>query len=152
MRTICDNLAARFAPGTITTPSGALAMRASYSETPKNVAGVPCVYLEVVNGTIVPDPGQWKFEHNIDVVFLYSKRQADTQRQERERRRWLPTLWGATQAQLKIGLGAAVGYSVDKAVPNGGWEFTEETIGGDLYDGIRLHYTVYVTETVSLVA
>lgn len=146
---MCDALAARFAPGTIGTPTGAVAMRKAYSETPKNVPIVPSVFLEVQEGTIVADPGQWKFEHNVDVVFLLSKRPGDPARVETQRRLWLPALWGATQGQMKLGYGGAVGYTLDKAIPTD-WEFTEEPVGGDNYDAIRVHYRLYVTETVTL--
>lgn len=148
---ICSGLAARFAAGTIATPSGASAMRKSYANPPKNLPTVPAVILEVQDGDLVANPGQWKHEIHIDVVFCYSKRQGDTVRQDAERQRWLGTLLAATQGQLKIGLGAASGYTVDKAVPDGGWEFTEYVVGGDEYDAIRVKYKVYVTETVTLV-
>jgi hypothetical protein len=148
---MCDALAARFAPGTISTPTGASAMRKAYSEAPKNIPAVPAVFLEVKDGDIVANPGQWKFEHNVDVVFLLSKRPGDPARVETQRRYWLPILWAATQGQLKLGYGGASGYSLDKAIPTG-WEFTEEAVAGDLYDGIRLHWILYVTETVALTA
>lgn len=145
----CTALAARFAPGTIGTPTGASAMRASYSETPKNIAAYPAVLLEVGNGTLVANPGQWKHEMIVDVVFLLSKRPADPARVEKQRRKWLPYLLSATTGQMKLGLGGASGYSVDKAIPNG-WTFEEYEIGGDTCDAIRVPYTIYITETVSL--
>ena len=149
---ICAGLAARFAPGTISTPSGSptlVAMRSSVSKRPKDVNAFPMVYLAVDQGTVVANPGQWKHEIAIDVMFLLSKRQADPARVDEQRQRWLPALLGATQGQLKIGLGNATGYSVDKALP-ASWEFTEDVIGGVEYDAIRVGVTVYVTETVSL--
>lgn len=149
LKAICDGLAARFAAGTISTPTGAHTMRTSYAAPPKSAPVVPCVILEVQDGTIIANPGQWNHELNIDAVFLYSKRQGDTVRQDTERQRWLGNLLAATEAQLKIGLGAASGYTVDKALP-ADWEFTEYQVGSDLFDGIRVHFTVYVRETVSL--
>lgn len=148
-RAICTGLAARFAPGTIATPTGASAMRASYSAIPKNVPTVPCVVIDVQDGTLTANPGQWKHEMAIDVVFLLSKRSGDTARVDIQRQLWLPALLAATEAQLKIGLGGAPGYSVDKALPVG-WEFTEFPFGGDEYDAIRVHFTVFVTENVTL--
>lgn len=149
---ICDGLAARFAAATIGTPSGAPAMRYVYAETPNNVAATPAVILEVDSGEIVANPGQWKHEIVINVIFLLARQQGDTRRVEEARRRWLPYLLNATQGQLKIGLGGASGYSVDKAIPAGTWEFTEYDVAGDTYDAIRIPFTVYVTETVTLVA
>jgi len=150
LKAICDALAARFAAGTISTPSGSLAMRKSYAQPPKNLPTVPAVILEVNDGDLVANPGQWKHEIHIDVVFCYSKRQGDTVREDAERQRWLGTLLAATQAQMKLGLGSASSYTVDKAVPDGGWEFIEYEVGGASFDAIRVKYTVYVTETVTL--
>jgi hypothetical protein len=147
---ICDALAARFAAGTIATPTGASAMRKAYAKVPKNIAAFPAVMLEVQDGTVVANPGQWKHEMNIDVLFILPKRLADPERSEKQRQLWLGKLLAATQGALKITLAAASGYSVDKALPTG-WEWTEFNIGGDEHDGIRVHYTVYVTETATLV-
>ena len=146
---ICTALGARFEPAVIGTPTGAPAMREVYTDAPKNVPVVPSVILEVQDGSLVANPGQWKHEMNIDVLFLLSKRPADPARVEANRKRWLPYLLRATVGQLKLGLGAASGYSVDKAIPTG-WEWIEATVGGDTYDGIRVRFVIYVTETVSL--
>lgn len=149
---ICSGLAARFAPGTIATPSGSptlVAMRSALSKRPKDVNAFPMVYLAVDQGTLVANPGQWNHEISIDVMFLLSKRQADPARVDEERQRWLPSLLAATQGALTIGLGGASGYSVNKAIPVS-WEFTEDVIGATEYDAIRVTFTVFVTETVSL--
>ena len=151
LEAICDGLAARFAAATIGTPTGAPAMREVNAETPKAVKATPAVILEVQDGTVVANPGQWKHEIGVGVVFLLARRQADPARVETIRRKWLPRLLSATTGQLKIGLGQASGYSVDKAIPTG-WEFTEYDVAGTTYDAIRVSYTVFVTETVSLVA
>ena len=149
---ICTGLAARFAPGTISTPSGSptlVGMRASLATRPKDVNAFPMVYLAVDQGSIVANPGQWKHEISIDVMFLLSKRQADPARVDAQRERWLGTLLTATTGQMKLGLGNATGYSVDKAIP-ASWEFTEDIIGAVEYDAIRVNYTVYVTSTEPL--
>lgn len=146
---ICDALAARFAAGTIATPTGASAMRKSYAKVPKNIAAFPAVMLEVQEGSVVASPGQWKHEINVDALFILPKRPADPARVEDQRQTWLGTLLAATQGQLKLGLASASGYSVDKAIPTG-WEWTEFNVGGEERDAIRIHYTVYATETVTL--
>ena len=146
---ICDALAARFETGVIGTPTGAPAMREVYPEPPKAVPVVPSVIVEVSDGTLVANPGQWKHELNIDVMFLLSKRPADPVRVETNRRKWLPSLLRATAGQMKLGLGGATGYSVDKAIP-AGWEFVEYDVADAPFDAIRVRYVVYVTETVSL--
>ena len=149
-KAICDALAACYAPGTIARPTGAVAMRKSYGQIPKNVPAVPAVIVVPQQGTVTANPGQWKHEMALDAVFILAKRPGDPARVEAQRQIWLPTLLGATQGQLKLGLGSECGYSVDKAIPNG-WDFVEFPVGGDTYDGIVIHYTVYVTQTVTLV-
>jgi hypothetical protein len=146
---ICDALALRFEPATIGTPSGAPAMREVYPE-PPSVPTVPAVLLEVAEGSLVPNPGQWKHEFQIDVLFLLSKRPGDPVRVETNRRKWLPYLLRATVGQFKLGLGSATGYSVDKAIPTT-WDFVQYDVADAAFDAIRVRYVVYVIETVSLV-
>jgi len=148
---ICTAFAARFIAAAIGTPTGAQAMRASYAKPPKNVPATPAHLLEVQEGSVVANPSQWKHEFSIDGVFLLAKRAGDPERVEAQRQLWLPYLLHATVDQLKITLGGEVGYSVDKALPSG-WEWTEYAIGADNYDAIRVHWTIYVTETVVLTA
>ena len=81
--------------------------------------------------------------------YAFQQPQGDTAREDRQRKLWLPYLLHATVDQVKITLGGATNYSVDKAIP-GGWEFTEYEVGADKYDAIRVHWTIYVTETVVL--
>lgn len=148
---ICDDLALRFAPGTIATPTGALAMRAAKGQMPKGAPTVPMVFVEALDGTVIAqDGGTWQHEMNVDVVFLYSKRQGDPVRQDAQRQMWLGSLLAATEGQLKIGIGAQAGYEVKKVIPTG-WRWAEERVGADDFDAIRVHYTAYVNETVSLV-
>lgn len=146
---ICDALAARFVAAAIGTPAGEDAMKASYSKPPKSVPRTPAHLLEVQDGTVVASPAQWKHEMNIDGVFLVSRKTADTVRPEEQRRRWLPYLLHATVDAVKIGLGAQSGYTVDKAWPTG-WEWDEYKVADVEFHAIRVHWTVYVTETVSL--
>lgn len=145
----CDALAARFAPGTITTPSGAVAMRHAYGQMPKNVAAVPCVLVEPINGQVFADSDRWRHEMDVDVLFLLSKRPGDPARVETQRQIWLPTLLAATEAQLKLGLGGQVGWELAKAIPTG-WEWAEYPIGADLYDAIRIHFRLFIYEDVTL--
>jgi len=148
-KAICDALAARFAAGTIATPSGAAAMRKAYGQIPKNIAVVPSVLVIPQQGTVVANPGQWKHEMDLDVVFLLSKRPGDPARVEAQRQIWLPTLLAATEAKLTLGLAGQSGYSVDKVIPIG-WEFAEFPVASDTYDGIVIHYKAFITETVVL--
>lgn len=147
---IMDALAARFAPGTIGTPSGADAMQASYSESPKAVAQTPAHLLEVQDGTLVADTARWSHEIKVDGLLLLAKRPGDPARVETQRRLWLPFLLHATADQMKIGIGAQVGYEVAKVLPDGGWEWDEYKVADIEYDAIRVHWTIYLYETVVL--
>lgn len=148
-KAICNALAARFVAAAIGTPTGATAIRQSFAQSPKNVSALPAHLLEVSDGTIIPNPGQWRHEMGIDGVLLLAKRPADPERVETLRQLWLPYLLHATMDKLALGLSGQAGYSVDKAVPSS-WEWIEYEVGGVGYDAIRVRWTVYVTETVSL--
>ena len=148
-KAICDALAARFVAAALGTPSGESAMVKSYAEPPESAPQTPCHILEVQDGEVVANPGQWKHEMRIDGLLLISRRTADTIRPEAKRRKWLPYLLHATVDAMKITLGAATNYTVDKALPTG-WEWDEYTVGSTEYHAIRVHWTVWVTENVSL--
>ena len=150
---ICDALGARFTAAAMGTPTGTPsvpAVRAVYPQSAKAVSALPAVVLEVQNGSLVANPGQWKHEFNVDVLLLLAKRPADPVRVETMRQKYLPYLLNATTGQLKLGLGGATGYSVDKALPTS-WEWDEYPVSDVLYDAIRVGFTVYVTESVTLV-
>lgn len=147
---ICVALAARFATAAIGTPTGAVAMRQSLAQTPKQIGtDGPVHLLEVTDGSLIANPGQWKHEMHVDGLLLLSKRPGDPARVEKQRKLWLPYLLHATVDQLKLGLGGATNYSVDKALPIG-WQWDEFSVGGDDWDAIRVHWAIFVTENVSL--
>jgi hypothetical protein len=148
LEAICDALAARFLTAAIGTPTGATAMRKSYSEPPKAVPAVPAHLLEVQDGDITPNSSQWTHVLNIDGIFLLSKRPGDTQRVETQRRLWLPYLLHAAVDQWKLGIGAQAGYELKSAIP-AGWEFTEYPVADQLFDAIRVHWQVTVLETIA---
>lgn len=148
---ICNALAARHAPGTMATPSGASAIRGASGQMPKGVPATPYMYVEPTSGTVVAQSGTWDEHHYMDAVFLLAKKSGDPARVEKQRQIWLPSLLTATTGQMKLGLGAQSGYSVKSAFPQG-YEWDEVDVGGDAYDAIRVHYDVWVQETVTLVA
>lgn len=146
---ICEAFALRFVAGTIGTPTGAQAMRASFAQAPKQVAATPAHVLEVQDGSLIANPGQWQHEMHVDGLLLLDKRPGDPSRVEKQRKLWLPYLLHATVDQLKLGLGGATGYSVDKALPTG-WLWDEYNVGDIAFDAIRVHWTLWVTENVAL--
>lgn len=146
---ICTALGARFAAATLGTPTGAPAIRAVYPQSLKAAPALPCIILEPQDGSVVANPGQWKHEMQIDVLLVLAKRPADPDRVETWRQLYLPYLLHATVDQLKLGLGGASGYTVDKAIP-ATWEYDLFRVGDMEFDAIRVPYTVYVTENVTL--
>lgn len=146
LEAISNGLAARFAPGTIGTPTGASAMRASYGQAPNSIPTTPCIVVFPKDGDLVYGSGQVKGQHRLDVCFYLSKSPGDIARVEKQRQKWLGLLLAATHGAMKLGLASAV----DKAIP-ASWEFTELPYAGELYDGIIVHVTVYATDNVSLV-
>lgn len=146
---ICTALGTRFTAANMGTPTGAPAVRAVYPQSAKAVAALPAVILEVQQGEVTANPGQWKHEMDIDVLLLLAKRPADPDRVEMWRQLYLPYLLHATVDQLKISKGGQVGYGVDKALPIS-WEWDLYSVADVQYEAIRVGYRVYVTETVAL--
>lgn len=143
--TICTNLAARFQPGTISTPTDAPAMRFAFAQTPASIPATPAVYIEVDDGDIVMESGAWAVTNHLVVNFLLSKAPGDPERVEKNRQRWLPTLLTATHAALTLSSAVKSAFAVR-------YEFTQIDFGGDLYDGIRVFVDAIVREPVTLTA
>lgn len=145
-----DALGDRFVAATMGTPTSTPAVRAVFPVSLKAAPALPAVVLEVADGTVTPNPGQWRHEINVDVYLLLAKRPADPQRVETWRQRYLPYLLGATQGQMKLGLGAQSGWELKSALPTT-WEWTEYAVADIGYDAIRVGYQLIIHENVSLV-
>lgn len=150
-KAIVNALGARFTAANMGTPTGAPAIRAVYPQSAKGTLALPVVILEVQDGEVVANPGQWKHEMHVDVLLLLAKRPADPDRVETYRQLYLPYLLHATVDQLKISLGGASGYSVDKAIPTG-WQWDLYRVADVEYEAIRVSWSIHVTETVVLTA
>jgi hypothetical protein len=123
-KAICDGLAARFAPRHDRHADGrGRDAQASYA----------AVRPRIVPGRSRPPPrgaGRHGHREPRPVEARDARRRAAScspsgrrpGRVETQRQLWLPYLLHATVDQLKIGLGGATGYSVDKAIPTG-WEW-----------------------------
>lgn len=147
LHTIRTNLAAKYAPGTIATPSGASAMRFAYGQTPKSIPATPCVYIEATDGEVVMGAQEWTVTNHLIVNFLLAKKPGDPERVDAQRDRWLETLLKATFLDVDLGLAG----SVKSAYP-ASYEYTEIDFGADVYDGIRVFVDVTVREAVTLTA
>lgn len=145
LKAVADGLAAKYAPGTIATPTGAEPMRGSYGQMPEELAGTPSVVVFPESGEIVPGSGMWTVTHQMDVYFYMSK-VGDLARAEEQRQLWLPNLLTACLANMTLGVA-----NVKSALPSG-YEFVEMIYGGTTYDGIIVHYDVIVREPVTFTA
>lgn len=143
----CNALAARYAPGTISTPTGEAAMRFALGQSPNDLSATPCVIVSPQDGELVYAAGSKSGEYRVNVNFYLAKASADFKRLETSRQRWLPVLLAATDGQMQLGQGGSA--TVQKAIPLT-WEFTELPYGGESYDGITIHVTIYTLEPVSL--
>lgn len=146
----CTALAARFAPGTITTPSGERAMQASYGQAPNNLKQTPAVVIQPTKGQLVYGGGVKNGQYDVDVEFYLSSRSIEFGRIETSRQKWLVTLLGACDGQMQLGIGSSANGVVQKVIPLD-WEFRVLTYGGTEYDGILIHERIYTIEPVTLV-
>ena len=147
---ICDGLAARFAAATMGTPSGAPAIQRTYGARPTSLPALPAVYVAPTQGSVVAASDHWRHEMDLDAVLVLSKSPGDPATLDLWRELYLPYMLAATEGQVKLGLGAQTGWEVAKALPTG-WDWDEPVIDADKFDGIRVHFRVWVNETVSLV-
>jgi hypothetical protein len=145
-----DALGDRFEAAVLGTPTAAPAVREVFRTSAKAVTSLPAVILEPQPSEFVPDSGVWRHTWNVDVILLLAKRPADPVRVEVQRQAYVPYLLGATEAALKLGLGAQAGWELKSAMPSG-WEYVEYDVADVTYDGVRVGYQIIVNETVSLV-
>lgn len=143
----CTALAARFAPGTIATPSGERAMQASYGQAPNNLKQTPAVVVQPTKGQLIYGGGVKNGQYDVDVEFYLASRSVEFGRIETSRQKWLVNLLGACDGQLLLGLGAS---GIQKVVPLD-WEYRVLTYGGTEYDGIVIHERIWTIEPVTLV-
>jgi len=147
MMAICNGLAARYAPGTIATPSGSEPMRSSVGQAENSVPATPAFVVMPQTGEIVLEAGAWTQTHQIDGIFLLSKAPGDIARIELQRQLWLPTLLTATLSGYTLSLAG----TVKSALPIG-YEFQVYPYNGTDYEAIVIHFEVIVRETVSMAA
>lgn len=143
-----DAFAARFLPATIGTPTGADAMRYSYAEPPNGIPATPSHVLEIQDGEVTPNAGQWMHTIRIDGLLLLSKAPADMPRIETQRQLWLPYLLHATVDQWSLGLGAQSGWGIKSVLP-GTWTWDTYAVGGVEYEAIRVHWLMTILENIA---
>lgn len=139
---IADALAARYASGTLTPPSGYGAIRKSTARLPNNIPTSPWVLVILQNGEVLTVPQQVTLEYHVQ--FHYAKASGDTARDMTGMQAWIAPLLEATFAQGDLGLNAS--QHVKSAFPSTflfdvftyggqefyGWDITVEVILRDL--------------------
>ena len=140
--TIADALAARYASGTLTPPSGYSAVRVSTARLPNAIPLSPWVLVMPPSGEVVISSSQ---EVTLDyrVLFHYAKNTGDVARDMVGMLSWLGILLTATFGQTSLGLSAT--QYVKSALP-GAFRFTVETYGGDEYYGWEITVTVILRD------
>lgn len=143
LKAICDALAARYAAGTIATPTGATAMRSSWAQAPHGPKPTPFLVIAPQTGDVIGGAGEWQITHHVDANFYLSKAPGDIHRVETLRQLWLPTLLAAPLGLMTLGI-----TNVKSDFPVS-YEFLELPYEGDGYDGITIHLDVIVREPVT---
>ncbi len=143
LNAICNALALKV--GAVSTPSGVPAgIKSSSGQGVTAIVNTPAAYVEVDDGEIKIGGGAWSVTHSVVVNFCLAKAPGKPELVDKWRQLWLVPLLQATASDSNLSVAG-----VDSAFPEK-YEFAEITVGGELYDGIRIFYTVRIkTEAVS---
>ena len=141
---VATALAARYAPGLMSPPSGQGALRLSTATLPQQASVLPAVYVFPDSGTLQYQPNGRQGDAVFKLQFLYSMG-VDMARDSVGLRKWLGVLIdqlrGATQ------LGGTVAAARVTA-----WRTAKITYGGDEFNGIELEVSVVTVEGWSATA
>jgi hypothetical protein len=127
--TIADALAAKYASGTLTPPSGYGAVRASTARLPNAIPTSPWVLVMLPEGEIVLGSGQLDYSLEYHVWFHYAKHTGDLARDMTAMLSWIGVLTGATWSDMDLGV-----TGIRKAYTTG-FKLAVFTYGGDEYYG-----------------
>lgn len=143
---IATALAARYAAGNVTPPTGRSNITLATATPPNKLAASPAVVVWPQSGDLTIESGQMKGIHDFTVSFYYARREGDVPRESAALLAWVGVLLGQTFGQTKLGLAPGV----DKAIPVR-WEIGTLDYAGDSFDGISITVRVWTTDIVSLV-
>jgi hypothetical protein len=142
--TIADNLAARYAPGLVTPPTGLKNITAATARPPNNLPNTPFVIAWADSGDVTFTPGMMAGEHEFKVCFYYSKSEADIPREYASLLAWVGVLLARISGQMQLGI-----VGVLKAIPMK-WEIGTLVYAGTTYEAITLTVHVWTQEAVTL--
>ena len=135
---IATALAARYAPGLMTPPSGLGAVRLSTADLPQQVTVTPAVLVFPDSGTLEYGSSTRQGDAVMRLQFLYSMG-VDMKRDSIALRKWLGVLLDQLRGAAQLG-----GIVASARVT--GWRTVKITYGGDDFNGIELDVAVVTTE------
>jgi len=139
---IGEALAAKYASGTLTPPTGYPAVRVSTAKLPNNIPVTPWVLVVLPDGEVQIDSSQ-QVTLNYHVIFHYGKSSGDTARDMSGMMSWIGLLLAATFSGTTLGVSAT--QFVKSALPST-FRLTVETYGGDEYYGWDITVTVILRD------
>jgi hypothetical protein len=143
-KALADALAARFAPGVVTPPSGYPNIRASTAQAPNAIPATPYVIVWQESGDLTFEPGRLLGEHEMPVVLYLDKASGDVPRQLAALESWLGVLIGQFQTTNKLGI-----TGVMKAIPMS-YTFGVTKYENDLYEVIHLIVHIWTEEVFQI--
>ncbi len=141
---IADAIAAKYAPGVLTTPADAYnPIRRCYAQMPNNIPEVPAVVVFPMHGKIIEGAQTWDVRSSFEVRAYFGLVTGDTTIAETDRQAWLGTLLGASNSNMTLGV-----TNLKSAMPIE-WRFDDLDYAGQTYLGIVIDYEVIVREPVA---
>lgn len=146
-KTLADALAARYAPGVTTPPTGYANIVASTATPPNTLPRSPYVVVWPNEGTLIVGSGQVLGRPQEFLVnFYYAKTEGDIPRESTALLSWLGVLLAQTYPALQLGF---TDGTVLKAIPVK-WTIGALVYAGITYDGITITIHIWTNENVTL--
>lgn len=142
--TIADALAAKFAPGVVTPPTGYRNIALSTARLQNNLVNVPFIAIfppEPGSVEVTIDPGRRITVIPFRLRFHFDQASGDLSKTTAALYSWATVLYDQLATGAKLGLGGAPG--VMKAIPTSGPGFATLPYAGTEYDGIEWTVSVW---------
>ena len=143
---IADALAAKFASGTLTPPTGYGAIRVATARTPNAIPVAPFLLVTLPSGEVIIE-GQWAKHHlDFDVEFHWAQHSGDKPRDMTALLDWLPKLLTAVLSGWQLGI-----TGIQKTLPMD-YEYDVMPYAGVEFYGWRIRHRVYFDEAQTVTA
>lgn len=140
VQAIADALAAKFASGTLTPPTGYTAVRLATARPPNNLTAFPTVLVIPPDGEVQPQAGWVDYTLDFDVEFHYAQNTADKPRDFAAMLAWLPKLLAAVYSGWSLGITGLT------AVKPQSWAYDVLPYGGQENYGWRIRFRAWFGE------